>query len=124
MTLCGAWLQDAIWQAAELVMDGAMGTAKARLPARVAAESGGDAELMFGPALEGAASTEADAWLVCLTQTLHAAQFQVDPVGHCQHCSCWLHLDFQMGVVLSSMWRSVSLHVVTNPFPHEPSPQF
>ncbi|KAK9803223.1 hypothetical protein WJX73_005829 [Symbiochloris irregularis] len=60
---CVAYLQDAMWQAAELLLDGGMGEAKTQLPARVSAESGGDAELMFGPALEGASSTEADAWL-------------------------------------------------------------
>ena len=41
-----------------------LGEGNAQLPARVAEESGGDSELMFGPPLPGAATTEGDAWLV------------------------------------------------------------
>ena len=69
--------QDAVWQATQLVLPGPLGDAVAQLPACVAAESGGDAELMFGPALQGAASTEADAWLVSAGT----------PVGECKQ-SC------------------------------------
>ena len=57
-------MQDAVWQAGQLVLPPPVGEGIAKLPARVAAEAGGESELMFGPPLPGAGSSEADAWLV------------------------------------------------------------
>lgn len=57
-------LQDAIYQAGELVLPPPLGEGIAQLPACVAGEASMDSELMFGAPLAGAASTEADAWLV------------------------------------------------------------
>ena len=78
--------QDALWQAGKLMLPPPLGEGIAQLPACVAGDAGGDAELMFGPALPGAASTEADAWLVW--PGLHEAAPSFDgTLGCCVYCT-------------------------------------
>lgn len=78
-----------MWQVGELVLPPPLGEGVAQLPACIAGEAGGEAELMFGPPLQGSI-TEAEAWLVGATQRsriVHAHTIVAYLELHGNHCA-------------------------------------